>query len=138
MTEDEMGGWHHLLNRHESEKTPGDGEGQKSLTCCSPWRHKQSDTTERLNNNNNTETQGLVEVSPSTILDPPGSSPFLPCPRAQPFFQRLCPVRFPPVSAPPEMDMGLGWEESHRPVPSRSTHLAPGMAGQSPADVRLL
>ena len=51
MTEDEMVGWHHQLNGHESEQTPGDGEGQESLVCCSPWGCKESDTTECLNNN---------------------------------------------------------------------------------------
>ena len=35
-TEDEMVGWHHRLNGHESEEIPGDGEGQGSLVCCSP------------------------------------------------------------------------------------------------------
>ena len=35
-TEDEMAGWHHRLNRHELEQTPGDGEGQESLACHSP------------------------------------------------------------------------------------------------------
>jgi len=44
-TEDEMVGWHHGLNGHESEQTPGDREGQGNLTCCSPWDHKDSDTT---------------------------------------------------------------------------------------------
>ena len=34
MTEDEMVGWHHGLNGHEFEQTPGDGEGQGSLVCC--------------------------------------------------------------------------------------------------------
>ena len=52
MTEDEMLGWNHRLNGLESEQAPGDGEGQGSLACCSPWGHKESDTTERLNNNN--------------------------------------------------------------------------------------
>ena len=51
MTEDEMVGWHHWLNEHEFEWALGDGEGQGSLTCCSPWCHKESDTTERLKNN---------------------------------------------------------------------------------------
>ena len=37
MTEDEMVGWHHQLNRHEFEQILGDGEGQGSLVCCSPW-----------------------------------------------------------------------------------------------------
>ena len=47
-----MVGWHHWLNGHEFEEAPGDGEGQGSLACCSPWGHKESDMTERLNNNN--------------------------------------------------------------------------------------
>ena len=51
MTEDEMVGWHHQLNGHEFEQTPGDGEGQGSLACCSPRHLKKSDTTEQLNNN---------------------------------------------------------------------------------------
>ena len=50
MTEDEMVGWHHLLNGHESEQTLGDSKGQGNLVCCSPWGHKASDTTEQLNN----------------------------------------------------------------------------------------
>ena len=49
MTEYEMVGWHHWLNRHEFEQTPGDGEGQGRLAFCSPWGHKELDTTERLN-----------------------------------------------------------------------------------------
>ena len=36
MTEDEMVGWHHWLDGHESKQTPGDGKGQGSLTFCSP------------------------------------------------------------------------------------------------------
>ena len=51
MTEDEMTGWHHRLNGHEFEQSPGDGEGQGSPACCSPWGCKESDTTERLNSN---------------------------------------------------------------------------------------
>ena len=47
-TEDEMVEWHHWLNGYESEKTLGD-DGQGSLACCSPWSHKESDTTKRLN-----------------------------------------------------------------------------------------
>ena len=45
---DEMVGWHHRLNGHEFEQTPGDSEGQGSLACCSPWGHKESETTEGL------------------------------------------------------------------------------------------
>ena len=52
-TEDKMVGWHHRLDRREFEETPGDGEGQGKLVCCSKWRHQESDTAEPLNNNNN-------------------------------------------------------------------------------------
>ena len=45
-----MVGWHHRLNGHEFEHAPGDGRGQGSLACCSPWGHKESDPTEWLNN----------------------------------------------------------------------------------------
>ena len=43
--EDEMIGWYHQLNGHEFEQTVGDSEGQGSLVCCSPWGHKESDTS---------------------------------------------------------------------------------------------
>ena len=49
MTEDEMAGWHHQLNGHEFEQTPGVGDGQGGLAYCSPGNHKESDTTEGLN-----------------------------------------------------------------------------------------
>ena len=49
MTEDEMVAWHHQLNEHEFEQAPGVGDGQQNLACCSPWDHKESDATERLN-----------------------------------------------------------------------------------------
>ena len=49
MTEDEMVRWHHRLNGHEFESTPGVGDGQGGLVCCSPWGPKESDTTEQLN-----------------------------------------------------------------------------------------
>ena len=53
-TEDEMVGWHHRLDGHEFEQTPGDSEGQGSLGCRSPQDCQRSDTnmTERLSNNN--------------------------------------------------------------------------------------
>ena len=49
ITEDEMAGWYHLLNRHEFEWTLGVGDGQGSLACCSPWALKESCMTEQLN-----------------------------------------------------------------------------------------
>ena len=48
-TEEEMVGWHQWLNGHEFEQAPRVGDGQGSLVCCSPWGHKESDTTEWLN-----------------------------------------------------------------------------------------
>ena len=49
MTEDEMVGWHHQLNGHEFEQAPGVDDRQGGLACCSPWGHKETDVTERLN-----------------------------------------------------------------------------------------
>ena len=48
-TEDEMIGWHHWPDGHEFEQALGVGDGQGSLMCYSPWGHKQSNTTKRLN-----------------------------------------------------------------------------------------
>ena len=48
-TEDEMVGWHHWPDGHEFEQTPGVGDGQGGLACCSPWGCKESDVTEWLN-----------------------------------------------------------------------------------------
>ena len=48
MTEDEMVGWHHRLNGYEFRETPGVGNGQGALACCSSWGRKELDTTERL------------------------------------------------------------------------------------------
>ena len=49
MTEDEMFGWHHLLDGHEFEEALGVGDGQGSLECCSPWGLKESDMIEWMN-----------------------------------------------------------------------------------------
>ena len=49
MTEDEMAGWHHRLDAHKSEGTPGVGDGQGGLARCDSWGRKESDMTERLN-----------------------------------------------------------------------------------------
>ena len=49
IAEDKAVGWHHRLNGCESEQTLGDGEWQGSLVSCTPWGHKESDMTERLN-----------------------------------------------------------------------------------------
>ena len=54
-----MVGWHHQLNGQKFEQALGDGEGQGSLACCSPWGHKELDTTEPLNNKAKTVTAWL-------------------------------------------------------------------------------
>ena len=46
MTQDKVAAWHHRFNGHEFEQALGDGEGQGSLACCSPWGCKELDTTE--------------------------------------------------------------------------------------------
>ena len=49
MTEDEIVGWHHLLDGHEFEQAPAVDDGQGSQACSSPWGFRELDTTERLN-----------------------------------------------------------------------------------------
>ena len=49
MTEDEMVGWQHQVDGYEFEQAPGVDDGQGSLLGCSPWGHRESDMTERLN-----------------------------------------------------------------------------------------
>ena len=52
ITENELVGWHHQLYGNEFEQAPGVGDGQGSLACCSPWGHKELDTSEPLNSSN--------------------------------------------------------------------------------------
>ena len=52
-----MVGWHRRFNGHELEQALGDGEGQWGLMCCSPWGHKESDMTEKLNNKNSKDVE---------------------------------------------------------------------------------
>ena len=49
MTEDEMAGWHHLLDGRAFEWSPGVGDGQRGLVCCNSWGRKESDRSKRLN-----------------------------------------------------------------------------------------
>ena len=49
MTEDEMVGWYHQLDRHEFEQDPGVDHGRGGLACCSPCGRKELDTTEQQN-----------------------------------------------------------------------------------------
>ena len=55
MTEDEMVGWNHWLDGHESEQALVVGDRQGGLVCCSPWGHKESVTTKQLNWTEQTE-----------------------------------------------------------------------------------
>ena len=61
--------WHHLHNGHEFEQTPGDGEGQGSLVCCSPRGGKESDMTEPLNKNNHMQVVLVVKNPPANAGD---------------------------------------------------------------------
>ena len=63
-----MVGWHHRLDGHELEQTPGDGEGQGSLACFSPWGQKESDMTERLNNSNSNSKRLISGVQQVCFL----------------------------------------------------------------------
>ena len=61
-TDDEMVVWHHRLDGCEFVQTPGVGDGQVSLVCCSPWGWKELDTTEQLNNNKNSMRAWFISV----------------------------------------------------------------------------
>ena len=61
-----MVGWHRQLNEDEFEQIPGDGESQGSLVCCSPWGHKESDTTQGLKNNN----KYILQILKCLLYDP--------------------------------------------------------------------
>ena len=63
MTEDEMAGWHHWLDGHESGWTPGVGDGQGGVACCDSWGPKELDTTERLNWTELKELRGADRMS---------------------------------------------------------------------------
>ena len=62
-TEDEMAGWQHRLDGHESEWTRGVGDGWGGLACCDSWGRKESDTTERLNWTDEDKSCSLPEGS---------------------------------------------------------------------------
>ena len=55
--------WHHRLEAHEFEQTPGVGDGQGGLRCCSPWGHKESDITDQLNLTYKSFFQAMVFLS---------------------------------------------------------------------------
>ena len=63
-----MVGWHDQLNGHEFGQAPGDGEGQGSLACCSPWGRKESDMTEQLNNNNTDHLAHRIVHGPQRVI----------------------------------------------------------------------
>ena len=59
-----MVGWHRRLDGHELEQAPGVGDGQGSLACYGPWGRKESDRTEKLNNNDKVWGSGVPPTIP--------------------------------------------------------------------------
>ena len=80
-TEDEMVGWHHWLSECEFEQAPGNGEGQGSLVCCSPWGRKESVTTEWPNNKRLVFDQTTGHQSPVKLMHKTDHSRHLPATR---------------------------------------------------------
>ena len=73
-----MIGWHHRLDGHEFEQAVGDGEGQGSLVCCSPWGHKELDMNKQLNDYNQvTSTPISTILVGSKFLGIPSSNTLL-------------------------------------------------------------
>ena len=73
-TEDEMVGWHHWLNGHEFEPTPGDGDGQGGVACCRPRGHRvgRNWATEQQQNTNNVNGESFMEQRFAFPLTPQG------------------------------------------------------------------
>ena len=69
MTQDEMVGWHLQLNERDFKPTPGESERQGSLACCSPWGHRESDTTEAEQQQLDTALQVAPLLSRSVMSD---------------------------------------------------------------------
>ena len=69
-TEDKIVGWHHRLDGHGFGWTPGVGDGQGGLACCSSWGHKESDTTEQLNWTLFSVLEHWIRVPTSTFTHP--------------------------------------------------------------------
>ena len=67
-TEDEMAGWHHRLDGHGFGWTPGVGDGQGGLACCSSWGLKESYTTQRLNWTESNNCISLITTEFSVFL----------------------------------------------------------------------
>ena len=63
-----MVGCRHQLNGHKFEQSLGDGEGQGSLVCCSPWGCKGSDMTEELNINNYRNSKAIKARVRTTFI----------------------------------------------------------------------
>ena len=78
-TEDDMAGWHHWLNGHEFGKTPGVGDGQGGLACCSLWGCKELDTTEQLNWTEWVYQLGAIQNCILVLFGSPTSSYSLSC-----------------------------------------------------------
>ena len=86
-TEDEMAGWHHWLDGHEFEWTPGVGDGQGGLACYNSWGFKESDTTEWLNwtelnlsMSSSYMTSIAFRINPKTLAQPWSFFLLCPCP----------------------------------------------------------
>ena len=79
--QDEKVGWHHQLDGHECEQTPGAGDGQGGLACCGPWGRKELDTTEHRNSDNSPVSEGVL-LQPGVLViprDPKSGDPAAPC-----------------------------------------------------------
>ena len=68
MTEEEIVGWHHWLDRHEFKQAAGVGGGQGSLACYSPWGCKKLDTTEWLNFSTSLMPHSICQISKRTLF----------------------------------------------------------------------
>ena len=110
--------WHHRLNGHKFEQTPGDGEGQGSLVCCSLWGHKELAMTQRLNNNSKVSRKPSEKCWNCLNL------------KAQDFFKFSLSLIF-SGTKPWVFDSGNGWRQHQGP---RTAGFQGTLPAQRPAD----
>ena len=106
--QDEVVGWHHWLDGHGFGYTPGVGDGQGGLVCCSSWGLKESDTTERLN-----WTELSVKWSISCHINKQDVTVFQPSKR-----EFLSPGR-----TMPAVQQLLSWQHELLPLPTMNKEL---------------
>ena len=121
-----MVGWHHRFNGREFEQALGDSKGQGSLGCCSPWSHKELDTSKQMNNNRPKLSQSQLTLFYLENKHPEGEQKNNPGCMVRPFKVVVLLFSVPPLLNPPLLHLHLLWS------PILCLPPAPASAGSNP------